>query len=176
MGSWLPSRSRFDDGREVRTITIHPERAGHVIWAFHAYATGDWSVTSLAAELKARDLTTRSGPDTPAGPLTVNGLHRLLRRPYCKGVVVHNRIEHPGRHEPLIVPVTWATVQDTLTSRPNGERSRAHDHYLKGTVFCVECGRRLIVQHTRTNGRVYDYFVCHRRGPSGGLSKRRMHF
>lgn len=33
-------------------------------------------------------------------PLTVNGLHRLLRRPYYKGVVVHNDIEHPGRHEP----------------------------------------------------------------------------
>ncbi|WP_158609461.1 recombinase family protein [Kocuria soli] len=155
---------RFDDGREVRTITIDPERAEHVIWAFHAYATGGWSVTRLAAELEARGLTTRSGPNTPAGPLTVNGLHRLLRRPYYKGIVVHNGIEHPGRHEPLIDPVTWATVQDILTSRRNGERSRAHDHYLKGTVFCVECGRRLIVQHTRTKtGRVYDYFVCHRR-------------
>ncbi|CCH77521.1 hypothetical protein BN12_200017 [Nostocoides japonicum T1-X7] len=80
-----------------------------------------------------------------------------------KGVVVHNGVEHPGRHEPLIDQVTWSTVQDILTSRRNGERSREHDHYLKGTVFCVECGRRLIVQHTRTKaGRVYEYFVCHR--------------
>lgn len=155
---------RFVDGREIRTITIDPERAEHVIWAFHAYATGEWSVTRLAAELEARGLTTRPGPNTPAGPLTVNGLHRLLQRPYYKGVVVHNGTEHPGRHEPLIDPATWETVQDILTSRRNGERSRAHDHYLKGTVFCVECGRRLIVQHTRTKtGRVYDYFVCHRR-------------
>ena len=155
---------RFNDGREVRTIAIDPERAAHVIWAFNGYATGEWSVTRLAAELESRGLTTRPGPNTPAGPLTVNGLHRLLRRPYYKGVVVHNGIEHPGRHDPLIDPVTWATVQDILTSRRNGERSRKHDHYLKGTVFCIECGRRLIVQHTRTrSGRVYDYFVCHRR-------------
>ncbi|WP_454301961.1 recombinase zinc beta ribbon domain-containing protein [Salana multivorans] len=118
----------------------------------------------MAAELGARGLTTRPGPSTPAGSLTVNGLHRLLRNPYYKGVVVHNGIEHPGRHEPLIGPVTWATVQDILTSRRNGERSRTHDHYLNGTVFCVQCGRRLIVQHTRTkSGRVYEYFVCHRR-------------
>ena len=155
---------RYHDGREVRTITIDPERAEHIIWAFHSYATGEWSVTRLAAELETRGLTTRPGPNTPAGPLTVNGLHRLLRRPYYKGIVVHNGIEHPGRHDPLIDPVIWASVQDILTSRRNGERSRAHDHYLKGTVFCVECGRRLIVQHTRTkSGRVYEYFVCHRR-------------
>lgn len=61
---------RFDDGREVRTITVDPERAEHVIRAFHAYATGEWSVTRLAAELEARRLTTRPGPNTPAGPLT----------------------------------------------------------------------------------------------------------
>ena len=114
--------------------------------------------------MESRGLTTRPGPNTPAGPLSVNGLHRLLRRPYYKGVVVHNGIEHPGRHEPLIDPVTWATVQDILTSRRNGERSREHGHYLKGTVFCIECGRRLIVQHTWTKtGRVYEYYVCHRR-------------
>lgn len=156
---------RIDDGHEVRTITIDPERADHIIWAFDAYATGEWSITRLTTELEARGLTTRPGPNTPTGPLTVNGLRRrLLRRAYYKGVVVHNGVEHPGRHEPLIDPVTWATVQDILTARRNGERSRVHNHYLKGTVFCIECGRRLLVQHTRAKtGRVYEYFVCHRR-------------
>lgn len=96
--------------------------------------------------------------------MTVNGLHRVLRHPYYKGVVVHTGVEHAGRHEPLIDPVTWSTVQDILTSLRNGERPREHDHYLKGIVFCIECGRRLIVQHTLTKtGRAYDYFVCHRR-------------
>ena len=37
---------RFDDGREVRTITVDSERAEHVVWAFNAYATGEWSVTA----------------------------------------------------------------------------------------------------------------------------------
>ena len=37
---------RFDDGREVRTITLDSERAEHVVWAFNAYATGEWSVTA----------------------------------------------------------------------------------------------------------------------------------
>ncbi|MDF1487492.1 recombinase family protein [Tessaracoccus caeni] len=164
---------RFDDGHEVRTITVDPERAEHVVWAFNAYATGEWSVTRLTAELESRGLTTRPGPNTPAQPLTVNGLHRVLRHPYYKGVVVHNGVEHPGRHKPLIDPVTWATVQDILTSRRNGERSREHDHYLKGTVFCIECGRRLIMQHTRTKtGRVYEYYVCHRHREATCLQRK----
>lgn len=157
----------IDDGREVGTVTIDPDRAEHIIWAFDAYATGEWSVTRLAAELEARGLRTRPGPNTPAKPLTLNGLHRLLRNPYYKGVVVFNGAEHSGRHEPLIDPVTGETVQDILTARRNGERSRVHDHYLKGTIFCFECGRRLILQHTGTNsGRVYEYFICHRRRDS----------
>ncbi|MDO5500540.1 MAG: hypothetical protein Q4F67_12770, partial [Propionibacteriaceae bacterium] len=79
----------------------------------------------------------------------------MLRRPYYKGVVVHNGVEHPGRHESLIDPVTWATVQDILASRRNGERSRQHDH--------LRCWR-LLVQHTRTGrGHCYEYYVCHRR-------------
>ena len=56
------------------------------------------------------------GPNTPAQSLTVNGLHHLLRHPYYKGIVVHDGGEHPGRHEPLIDPVTWATVQDILAA------------------------------------------------------------
>ncbi|HWV48002.1 MAG TPA: hypothetical protein VN035_00980 [Microbacterium sp.] len=56
---------QFTDGREVRAITIDPERAEHIIWAFHSYATGEWSVTRLAAELETRGLTTRPGPNTP---------------------------------------------------------------------------------------------------------------
>ena len=166
---------RYDDGREVRAITIDPERAEHIVVGVPRLRhRREWSVTRLAAELEARGLTTRPGPNAPAGPLTVNGLHRLLRRPYYKGVVVHNGVEHPGRHEPLIDPVTWATVQDILTSRRNGERSRQHDHYLKGTVFCIECGRRLLVQHTSTaSGHYYEYYVCHRRRREATCQQRK---
>ena len=59
---------RFDEGREIRTITVDPERAEHVIWAFHTYASGEWGVTRLAAELTARGLTTMPGL-TPSRPI-----------------------------------------------------------------------------------------------------------
>ncbi len=84
------NQRRFNDRRDVRTVTVDTERAEHVIWAFDEYATGEWSVTRLAAELEDRGLRIRPGPTTPARSLTGTGLHRLLRDPYYKGVVVFN--------------------------------------------------------------------------------------
>ncbi|WP_246323187.1 recombinase family protein [Microlunatus parietis] len=162
---YLNQRHHEGDGREIRTVCVDSERGPHITWAFNTYATGQWSITQLADELNTRGLTTRPGPNTAARPLTLRSVHHLLRNPYYKGVVTFNGVESPEQHEPLIDPVTWAAVQDILTAHRNGERSRTHDHYLKGTVYCIKCGRRLIVQHTRTrSGRVYEYFVCHRRG------------
>lgn len=150
---------------EIRTVIVDPDRGPHIAWAFEAYATGEWSINQIVAELNERGVTTKPGPNTPARPLTLRSVHHLLRNPYYAGIVTFNEAEHPGSHEPLVDPVTWATVQDMLATRRNGERSRTHDHYLKGTIYCIECERRLIVQHTRTAaGRTYEYFVCHRRG------------
>jgi len=141
----------YDRDTEIRTVVVDPDRGPHITWAFHAYASGEWSLSKIVAELNARGLTTKPGPNTPARPVTIRSLHHLLPNPYYAGVVTFNEVEHPGAHEPLVDPVTWATVQDMLAARSNGERSRTHDHYLKGTVYCIGCGRRLILQHTRGN-------------------------
>ena len=156
------NQHHIEDGREIRTVTVDPERGPHLAWAFHAYATGEWSMDEIASELNARGLTTKPGPNTPARPLTIRSVHHILRNPYYAGVVTFNGVEHPGTHEPLVDAATWASVQGILVSRRNGERSRTHDHYLKGTVYCLGCGYRLILQHTRRRERLYEYFLCHR--------------
>lgn len=113
---YLNERRFDDDGREIRTIIIDLDRGPHITWAFRAYASGDWSITRLAAELNARGMTTKPGPNTPAQPLTARGVHHLLRNAYYKGTVTFNGTEHPGCHEPLIDPVTWTAVQDILAA------------------------------------------------------------
>lgn len=39
-------------------------------------------------------------------------------------------------------------------------RQRRHHHYLKGTLWCGACGRRLIVMRGKGNGGVYFYYFC----------------
>ena len=40
-------------GRDVKTVVIDEDRAHHVIWAYEAYTTGEWSISRLTAELES---------------------------------------------------------------------------------------------------------------------------
>ncbi len=44
--------------------------------------------------------------------------------------------------------------------RAAGEKDREHPHYLKGTIYCGQCGSRLVVCHAKGRSRTYPYFIC----------------
>lgn len=158
---YLNVRLQSDDGREFRTVIVDPERAPHVTWAFETYATGDWSVSRLVTALEKRGLRTRPTPSRPPAVPTVTSFHRVLTNPYYKGIVTMIGAQHAGSHEPLVSAATWDAVQRLLKTRRNGERSRIHTHYLKSTIYCFNCHRRLLVHKARSkSGRIYNYFVC----------------
>lgn len=55
------------------------------------------------------------------------------------------------------------------THRSAADATQVHEHYLKGTVFCGQCGWRLRVCHARSGrGRIYPYFVCSARHAGRG--------
>jgi site-specific DNA recombinase len=149
------------NGLEARTVEVDPERAPLMCWAFEAYATGDWTIRTLLAELTERGLTTVPGPRTPSRPLTVSHLHRLLRHPYYVGVVRYQGVLYEGKHERLVDNDTWQRVQELMSAKYlTGERHRDYPHYLKGSIYCGQCGSRLIVCHAKGRGRTYPYFIC----------------
>lgn len=150
-----------EEGREVRTVDVDPERAELITWAFTAYATGDWTLKQMTAELERRGLRTRATPRSPARPIKWNSLHKILTTPYYKGEVTYRGVRYPGRHQPLIDEVTWERVQDVLTSHATGEKQREHPHYLKSSIFCGKCGSRLTITNPKNrHGAVYPYFIC----------------
>ena len=157
-------RARDENGREVRTLALDEERAPLIRLAFTEYATGNWTVRQLADHLNTLGLTIPPTPRRPAKPITATRLHEILRHPYYKGIVTFQGVEYPGKHEPLVDSQTWQTVQTILTSRRYGERQRIHNHFLKSTVVCGQCGARLSVQNAKNSkGTIYPYFVCARR-------------
>ncbi len=151
----------FENGREVRTIIVDPVRGALMTQAFGLYATGEWSIRNLLAEMTKRGLDSVPSAQRPSKPLTQSNFHRLLRHPYYKGIVRYRGVEYPGKHTPLVSSDTWQRVQDVLDSQGrSGELNREHPHYLKGTLFCGACNARMIVSHNRGNGGIYEYFVC----------------
>ena len=153
---------RIDEkGREDRSVEIDEERAPLIKLAFEEYATGKWSLVTLTDYMNACGLNTRATPRIPSNPMTRSSMEKILTNPYYKGVVVYNGIEYNGTHPKLVDPELWDAVQAMLASRVNGERTREHPHFLKGSIYCGECGSRMIVTYAKNHaGVVYPYFVC----------------
>ena len=152
----------MENGREVRTVALDPDRAPLMQYAFERYSRGDINMRDLLEDLHQRGLDSRPGPRTPSKPLTLSNLHRLLTHPYYKGLVRYKGVAYPGNHEAIVDAQTWQRVQDVLAERSHqGKKDRKHNHYLKGTVWCGHCGGRLIVSHNKgSKGKVYRYFIC----------------
>ena len=151
----------FIDGREIRTVEVDPERGAQMAWAFEAYATGDWTLRRIVDELAERGLTTAPGARGPGKPLNLSHLHSLMRNPYYTGIVRYRGALYPGKHPRLVSPETFHLVQGLLTAkRLAGEKQRQHPHYLKGSIYCGQCGSRLIVCHAKGRGGTYPYFIC----------------
>jgi site-specific DNA recombinase len=150
------------EGREVRTIDVDPDRGHLVRMAFELYATGNYGFHDLRDALTDAGLRTKGTRRYGPRPVSLHSLGNLLRDRYYLGYVTHDGIEYPGRHEPLITPEVFDRVQRVLDAeRGGGTRERVHDHYLKGTIWCGRCRRRLILRpSTGKSGRRYFYFIC----------------
>jgi site-specific DNA recombinase len=162
------------DGREIRIVTPDPDRAPLVREAFTLYGTGAYSLAELAALLEERGLRSRPTRKYPARALVAKDIHKILRNPYYIGVVEYAGKTYEGRHDQLIDTKTFESVQELLgEKRTKGEKPWRHFHYLRGSLICGECGRRLMYTRAKGVGGEYEYFVCG--GKQHGNCKQRTH-
>jgi site-specific DNA recombinase len=153
---------KWENGREVRTVEVDPDRGPIMSWVFDQYATGEWSLRQLLDAATERGLTSRGGPRTPSKPLSLSNFNRLLRTPYYYGITTYRGVEYMGTHEHLTDKGTFDKVQDVLRAhQTSGEKRRLHHHYLLGSIVCKQCGSRLGVMNAKNRyGTVYPYFYC----------------
>ena len=150
------------DGHEVRDVAPDPDRAELIREVFELYATERYTLEELAALMEVRGLRSRPTERAPSAPLTPNRLSGVLRNEYYLGTVIVGGKPYRGRHEPLVTPDIFERCQEILEARrKNGARAWKHHHYLAGTVFCGECGARLLYSRNRGKlGKEYEYYFC----------------
>ncbi len=125
--------------------------------AFRMYATGDYSVAELQSWLASKGLTSPYAKK-PGAPPPISAVHRMLTNPFYVGVVEWNGVEYEGQHKPLISGALFERVQEALKAHDRvGVRERRHNHYLKGLLYCGECGHRLSLMWAKGK---YLYFFC----------------
>src|SRR5215207_10323660 len=164
-------------GRLVACIEPDPDLAHHILAAFQLYASGDWTLERLTAELAVRGLCNRGRRDYPPKPLSLGGVAKLLANKTYMGLIDWNGVLVQGQHQPLISPELFQRVQDLLAARSaRGIRERKHHHYLKGLLHCAVCGRRYsFLVATGKTGRRYPYFYCLGTRPAGQRGCREPH-
>jgi len=165
---------RWDGANDIREVVIDEERAPLIQWAFQAYATGEWPLAMLADELWDRGLRSRSTRSRPEKRVAVSTLHRILKNRYYIGFIIFKGVEYDGTHETFVDPGTFYRVQGVLDSHSgSGEKQWKHSHYLKGLLYCDECGSRM--KFTKVTGKLggkYDYYVCASRHNRQGCPSR----
>ena len=60
------------------------------------------------------------------------------------------------------------------THRTAADATQIHDHYLKGTLFCGQCGSRLLVEGQERPGVIYPYLCASRHGGRGDCTRQAM--
>src|SRR5579863_5378996 len=78
----LPAPIGYLDQGKAAAKTPDPRRSPLVVQAFHLYATGEYSLPRLLAEVRRLGLRTRTG-----GNVSLNGLSRMLNNPFYTGLM-----------------------------------------------------------------------------------------
>ncbi len=158
---YLNVREPLPQGGEVRTVVVDQERAEIISWGYETYATGLYSIADITTLLEARGLRSRPTPCYVSKPLSQSQVHAMLSNRYYLGEVKYRGKYYPGRHEPIISEELFDKVQAILAAHKlAGERDRKHLHFLKGSVYCGSCGRRLTYSRNKGRGGTYEYFIC----------------
>jgi site-specific DNA recombinase len=150
-------RESGEYGRGVAKVVLDPKRAMLVREAFRLYATGDYSIAELASAMAGKGLTNPYSK-RPGATMGVATLAQVLANPFYIGVVDWKGVQYKGQHKALVAKNVFERVQEVLRLHNKaGVRERTHDHYLKGLLYCGECGSRLSL--TLAKGK-YSYFYC----------------
>lgn len=154
------------DGRD-RQLFVNEEEASTIRKVFALYLELG-NVPALLERLKADGVLTASRLSASSRKrgnrhFTRGHLYKLLSNPIYIGRIPHKKTSHPGRHEAIIDPKTWAAVQAQLLANTQGPRSRrrraeAQTHLLADLLTSAE-GNRFIPTHANKGARRYRYYV-----------------
>lgn len=147
----LPAPLGYKDAGGGRPKLIDPLNGPLVRSAFELYATGEFGLIALAANLDRRGLRTRRGK-----PLQAKRLGELLRNPFYVGLIAMRAEVYEGVHEPLVPKSLFDAVQVVIDGRL-AVRSTKQPLLYRCLIRCAACGYALVGE--RQKGHIY--YRCH---------------
>ncbi|KWV93881.1 recombinase family protein [Erythrobacter sp. AP23] len=142
----------YIDNGKGQYKTFDPVRAPLVRHAFELYASGNFSLRVLLAEMQRLGLQSRNGKT-----LTLTGLDTMLANPFYCGVIHIKRTgkTFQGGHEKLISPALFKRVQEIKSNRCRPKVTK-HNHLYRGLFRCAFCNGAMVPELQRG----HCYYRC----------------
>lgn len=134
---------------------VDPAKAPLVRQCFELYATGKYTVKSLADEMRRRGLRSRKGQ-----AVTWHGMSKILGNPFYTGLLLIKKTQESfvGQHEPIVPRALFTEAQYRLQGKTFRTKV-THDHPFRQLFTCSRCKRSLVPENQK--GTVY--YRCHQK-------------
>ncbi len=157
-GEWLTlAPMGYVNNFKTHNIEPDPVKSRIIKRAFEEYATGTYTLTTLADFLADHGVVQKKG--TPLAKVSV--VKMLNNRAYI-GFIKHRGEWHNGNFEPILSPTLFEAVQKVFNKRKKPRKQKMFLPFaFTGFMKCGECGCAITAQFsTNRYGVKYCYYRC----------------
>ena len=146
---WAPVA--YLNNPKTRMIDIDKDKASKVKKLFQLYATGEYTLKSLANWSKEKGLRGNLGKE-----IAVSNVQKILTNPFYIGLMRWKREIFEGKHEPLISKKLFDKCQGVMSKRGKVQEVRKHNFAFLGLMKCASCGCSITAEIQKG----HNYYRC----------------
>ncbi len=142
------------DKNEKKTIVLDPERAHLVERLFMLYASGNYSITTLHAEMTKLGLRSMDG-----NVLSRSNIDLIIKDPFYYGMARSKKHgTYPHRYPCIISRELYERCQEVARNRSNSTWKPLSENFIfKGLLHCKKCG--CVMTPEKKKGK-FIYYSC----------------
>jgi len=146
---WAPVG--YLNNAKTRGIDVDSEKAPKVKRLFDMYATGAYTLHSLANWCKEKGLRGNLGKE-----IALSNVQSILQNIFYIGLMKYGGEIHEGQHEPLISKKLFDTCQEVMSKRGKVQESHKNNFAFLGLLKCASCGCSI----TAKKQKGHNYYRC----------------
>jgi len=146
---WAPVG--YTNNPKTRAIDIDPDKSLKVRKVFELYATGNYTLYSLANWCEKNDLKGNLGKK-----IRIGNIQKNLQNIFYLGLMKWKGEIFEGQHEPLISKKLFDKCQEVMAKRGKVQEVRKHHFAFLGLMKCASCGCSI----TGEQQKGHNYYRC----------------
>ena len=149
---WAPVG--YINNPKTRRIDVDSEKAPKVRKLFEMYATGNYTLHSLANWCREHNLRGNLGKE-----IALSNVQSVLQNIFYIGLMKYRGEIFEGKHEPLISKKLFDSCQEVMSKRGKFHHVRKNDFAFLGLMKCGSCGCSITAEKQKG----HHYYRCTRK-------------